>query len=127
MEETMRLLTANELWRLTRIELLDLVNRITNKLPTFPEGSPERANALASLRNIQHVLVRRVSRPDGLSEAAHAVHARASCGAFLPRPGAKHEQQVDGTPPGELRAALRITGRRGGRRSNRYLPIRAGD
>ena len=39
----MRVLTINELLRLTRIELCDLAQRITNELPTFPEGSPERA------------------------------------------------------------------------------------
>ena len=55
----MRVLTINELWRLTRIELLDLVNRITGELPAFPEGSPERANAITSLRNIRIVLARR--------------------------------------------------------------------
>jgi hypothetical protein len=63
MEETMRVLTINELWRLTRIELLDLVNRITNELRTFPEGSPERANAFTTLRNIRFVLARRDYSP----------------------------------------------------------------
>ena len=38
----MRVLTINELMRLTRIELCDLAQRITNELPTFPEGSPEQ-------------------------------------------------------------------------------------
>jgi hypothetical protein len=51
MEETMRELTITELWRLTPIELSNLVTRIANELPTFPEDSPERTNALASLRN----------------------------------------------------------------------------
>ena len=59
MEEIVRVLTTNELMRLTRSELRDLAQRITNELPTFPEGSPERANALSSLRNIRHVLARR--------------------------------------------------------------------
>jgi hypothetical protein len=63
MEETMRVLTINELWRLTRIELSDLVNRITNELPKFPDSSPERANALTSLRNIRYVLARRDFSP----------------------------------------------------------------
>ena len=63
MEEKMRVLTMNELWRLTRIELLDLANRITNELLAFPEGSPERANALTSLRNIRYVLARRDFSP----------------------------------------------------------------
>jgi hypothetical protein len=63
MEETMRVLTIAELMHLTRIELFDLVNRITNELPTFPEGSPERANALITLRNIRYILARRDFSP----------------------------------------------------------------
>jgi hypothetical protein len=63
MEETMRVLTINELMRLTRIELCDLINRIKTELPTFPESSPERANALTSLRNIRYVLARRDFSP----------------------------------------------------------------
>ena len=59
----MRVLTINELWRLTRIELFDLVQRITAELPQFVEGSPERANALTSLRNIRYVLARRDLAP----------------------------------------------------------------
>ena len=59
----MRVLTINELLRLTRIELCDLAQRITNELPTFPEGSPEHANALTSLRNIRYVLARRDFSP----------------------------------------------------------------
>jgi hypothetical protein len=63
MEETMRVLTINELWHLTRTELFDLVNRITSELREFSEGSPERANALVSLRNIRTVLARRDYSP----------------------------------------------------------------
>jgi hypothetical protein len=63
MEETMRELTINELMLLTRIELCDLVNQITIELPKLPEGSPERANAFASLRNIRVVLARRDLSP----------------------------------------------------------------
>ena len=63
MEETMRVLTINELMRLTRIELCDLVNRITNELAKFPEGSPERANAFTNLQNIRHVLAHRDYSP----------------------------------------------------------------
>ena len=59
----MRVLTINELMRLTRIELCGLVNRITNELPKFPDSSPERANALTSLRNIRYVLTRRDYSP----------------------------------------------------------------
>jgi hypothetical protein len=58
MEETMRVLTINELWRMTRIELSGLAQRITNALPQFAEGSPQRAGALTSLRNIRYVLAR---------------------------------------------------------------------
>jgi hypothetical protein len=54
----MRVLTINELMRLTRIELIDLLVRITNGLPSLPEGSPERETALINLRNIRTVLAR---------------------------------------------------------------------
>jgi len=40
--------TINELIRLTRIDLCDLAQRITNELPKFAAGSPERASALSS-------------------------------------------------------------------------------
>jgi hypothetical protein len=64
MEERMKVvLTINELMRLTRIELCDLARRITNELPTFPDGSTERANALTSLRNIRYALARRDYSP----------------------------------------------------------------
>jgi hypothetical protein len=64
MEETMReVLTINELWRRTRIELATLAHRIRNELPAFPDGSAERANALTSLRNISYVLMRRDFSP----------------------------------------------------------------
>jgi len=63
MEETMRVLTINELMRLTRIELCGLITQITNELPKFPEGSVERANALVNLTNIRAVLVRRDFSP----------------------------------------------------------------
>lgn len=59
----MRVLTINELWRFTRIELSNLAHRIANELPTLPDGSPERANALTSLRNIRYVLARRDYSP----------------------------------------------------------------
>jgi hypothetical protein len=39
MEETMRLLTINELWRLTRIELLELVRRITVEMAKIPASA----------------------------------------------------------------------------------------
>ena len=55
----MRVLTLTELMRLTRIELCDLFTEITNELLSLPEGSVERANAEATLRNIRFVLARR--------------------------------------------------------------------
>ena len=55
----MQVLTINELWLLSRTELSNLVHRIANELPAFPDGSPERANALTSLRNIRYVQSRR--------------------------------------------------------------------
>jgi hypothetical protein len=63
MEETMRVLTIEELMHLTRIELTDLLVRIKGALLDFPEGSAERENALTSLRNIRHVLARRDFSP----------------------------------------------------------------
>jgi hypothetical protein len=63
MEETMRLLPLTELMRLTRIELCDLITRITTALPDYPEGSLERANALLNLGNIRRVLARRDFSP----------------------------------------------------------------
>jgi hypothetical protein len=59
----MRVLTINDVMRPTRIELCDLVQRIINDLPTFAEGSPERASALTSLRNIRYVMARRDFSP----------------------------------------------------------------
>jgi hypothetical protein len=59
MEEKMRVLTITELMRLTRIELCRLAARIANELPSFPEGSAERAIAEANLRNIRFVLAQR--------------------------------------------------------------------
>ena len=63
MEETMRVLTINELLRLTRRELCELAARITAELPHYPEGSPELANALTNLRNIRWALARRGPAP----------------------------------------------------------------
>jgi hypothetical protein len=47
----------------TRIELCDLAQRITNELSQLAEGSPERSNALNSLRNIHFVPARRDYSP----------------------------------------------------------------
>jgi hypothetical protein len=63
MEETMRVLTLTELMRLTRTELCGLFTQITSELPAFPEGSPERDNALTNLRNIRSALARRDFSP----------------------------------------------------------------
>jgi hypothetical protein len=63
MEENMRVLSINELWRLSRIELSSLALQIKSELPTFPEESPERAAAFTSLRNIGYVLARRDFSP----------------------------------------------------------------
>jgi hypothetical protein len=62
-EETMRVLTINELMRLTRIELCALAAQITNALAGFPEGSTERLDAQINLRNIRVVLARRDFSP----------------------------------------------------------------
>jgi hypothetical protein len=63
MEETMRVLTINELMRMTRTELCGLAARITAELPTFREGSPQRTAACINLRNIRFVLARRDFSP----------------------------------------------------------------
>jgi hypothetical protein len=63
MEETMRVLTLTELMRLTRTELCALAAQVTSELPTLPEGSPERDNALTNLRNIRWALARRDFSP----------------------------------------------------------------
>jgi hypothetical protein len=63
MEETMRVLTLNELMRLTRTELCGLVAQITAALPAFRERSPQRTAAYINLRNIRAVLARRDFSP----------------------------------------------------------------
>jgi hypothetical protein len=72
MEETMRVLTINELMRLTRIELCDLLAKITAALPTFREGSPQRTTAYINLRNIRAVLARRDFSPEARAAPALA-------------------------------------------------------
>jgi hypothetical protein len=66
MEETMRVLTIQELMRLTRTELWGLASRINTKLPTFPEGSDRRLSS-------QHVPLFLCGRCRGLrpSSGAH--------------------------------------------------------
>jgi hypothetical protein len=63
MEETMQILTINQLMRLTRTELCALAAQIRNALPDYPEGSVDQQNALTTLRNIRFVLARRDFSP----------------------------------------------------------------
>jgi hypothetical protein len=63
MEETMQVLTINELMRLTRTELCGLASRIAATLPTYREGSPQRTAALINLNTIRSVLARRDLSP----------------------------------------------------------------
>jgi hypothetical protein len=58
-EKTMRVLRITELIRLLKMELSKLLARITNALPNYLEGTPERANAHINLRNIRLILARR--------------------------------------------------------------------
>ena len=59
----MRVLTIYELMRLSKIELCDLLARITNLLLDLPEGSAEREAAHINLRNIRIMLARRDFTP----------------------------------------------------------------
>jgi len=59
----MRVLTINELMRLTRTELCSLAASISAKLPAFREGSPQRTTACITLRNIRWVLAQRRPSP----------------------------------------------------------------
>ena len=59
----MRVLTINELLRMTRMELCELAARITAALPQYRAGSPELADALINLRNIRWALARRDFSP----------------------------------------------------------------
>src|SRR5260370_41073431 len=58
MEEAMRVLTINELLRLTRTELCALAARITADLPTY-EGLAGRSAALINLRNVRCAMARK--------------------------------------------------------------------
>jgi hypothetical protein len=57
-EETMRVWTLIELFRLTRAELFGLHREIANALAAMPDSDPERPVALANLRNISTALAR---------------------------------------------------------------------
>ena len=59
----MRVLTINELMRMTRKELCGLAAHISARLSTYREGSPGRAAALINLRNIRWALARRGPAP----------------------------------------------------------------
>jgi hypothetical protein len=59
----MRVLTLTELMSLSKMELSDLLARITNILPYLPEGSVERENARTNLRTIRYMLARRDFTP----------------------------------------------------------------
>lgn len=55
----MRVLTLNELMRLTRMQLCDLMAQMTNILRIYPEGSLEREAAIINMRNIVRILANR--------------------------------------------------------------------
>ena len=59
----MRVLTINELMRMTRTELCGLASRIAATLPVYREGSPQRTVALMNLNTIRSVLARRGPSP----------------------------------------------------------------
>ena len=59
----MRVLTINELMRMTRKDLCDLAGHIAARLPTYREGSAARTAALINLRNIRWALARRDFSP----------------------------------------------------------------
>jgi hypothetical protein len=59
MEEIMRVLTLNELMRLTRMELCDLMVQMANVVRIYPEGSVEHEAAITNMRNIARVLAGR--------------------------------------------------------------------
>jgi hypothetical protein len=59
----MRVLTIEELMRLTRIELIGVLVGIKAALPDYAEGTTERENALTSLRNIRAEQLRRDLSP----------------------------------------------------------------
>jgi hypothetical protein len=64
MEELMKVLTINELMRLTRAELCSLATRIAAKLLTYREGSsskpaPVARNESGAVEIMHHVLLAR--------------------------------------------------------------------
>jgi hypothetical protein len=61
--ENMRLLTMNELMRMTRIELCNLLERIANVLRNCPVGSFEYHIAIMNLRSVCRILMQRDLSP----------------------------------------------------------------
>ena len=59
----MRTYSLTELMSLTRAKLFALHRQIMDAVALLSEGSPERFAALATLRNIRRVLVRREFAP----------------------------------------------------------------
>ena len=59
----MRVLTINELLRMTRKELCELAAHIAAELPTYREGSDARTAAVINLRNVRWALARRDFSP----------------------------------------------------------------
>lgn len=59
----MRVLSQNELLRLTRQELAVLLHRIAGELPNLKEGSLELRNAHFNLQNIRRAIARPEFRP----------------------------------------------------------------
>jgi hypothetical protein len=56
--DEMRAYTLTELMNLSRAELFALHRQIADAIASLPDSSPERLAALATLRNIGHVLAR---------------------------------------------------------------------
>ena len=59
----MRVLTLNELMRLTPMELCDLMTQMAIVLRMYPEGSVEREAAITNMRNICRILANREKSP----------------------------------------------------------------
>jgi len=59
----MRVISQNELLRLSRAELYALLRRIAAELPDYPQGSHELRVAHLNLHTIQQVLARPEFRP----------------------------------------------------------------
>ena len=59
----MKLITQFELARMSKPELQTLFRMVSGKVSTYPQGSMERFNAIASLQNIQRELKMRPPGP----------------------------------------------------------------